>query len=247
MELDRVYNSDCLVGMKKIKDSSVSLILQDPPYNTTSCDWEWDIMTKIDEFWNEWWRILKDDGVIVMTASQPFTTDLINSQRKNFKYEWIWEKSMGGGFLLANKIPLKRHENILVFYKKPGTYNQQKTKGKAYSATNKSGGGMIGKDSAKVGGFKTVNNGDRCPTTVLQYKSETGLHPTQKPVSLFRYLIQTYSNKGDIVFDGFMGSGTTAVSAITEDRRYIGFELGRENYGIVQKRIKDANKLRGKK
>lgn len=237
---NKVIQGDCLEILKQIPDKSINLILQDPPYFTTKCPWEWDIMTKIDELWTEWKRVIKDNGTIVMTASQPFTSKLVMSNLKMFKYEWIWEKSNGGGFLLANKVPLKRHENILIFAKKQLTYNPQKTKGKPYICKSSGGTKFLGEEtSKKIAGWVTKNNGDRYPISVIKIPSETGLHPTQKPVALMEYLIKTYTNKGDIVFDGFAGSFTTAVACDNLKRDWICCDIDKEYCEIGKKRIND--------
>lgn len=230
---------DCLERMKEIPDGSVDMVLADPPYGTTAC--KWDSVIPFEPMWAELKRIIKPNGAIVMTASQPFTTALIYSNMKEFKYEWIWKKSNGGGFLSANKAPLKRHENILIFSQKQPTYNPQKTKGKPYTARSSSGGGHLGEiASQKVAGWETKNNGDRFPVSHLEFKNETGLHPTQKPVALMEYLIKTYTNEGETVLDFTMGSGTTGVAAKNTGRRFIGIEMDEKYFKIAQDRIEAA-------
>lgn len=247
MELNKIYNEDCLIGMNRIPDKSVDMILCDLPYGTTKL--KWDIVIPFTPLWEHYERIIKDNGAIVLTGSQPFTTDIINSNRKLFRYEMIWEKTIKSGFLSANQRPLKAHENILIFYKNSSVYNPQK------SSTDKKSGKVKGGRRPKrlYNGFdisqtQYVDNGERFPTSVLEISNYNGCffgdksksiskHPTQKPVPLFSYLIRTYTNPGDLVLDNCMGSGTTAISCIREGRNYIGFELNKEYYDIAIERI----------
>lgn len=234
MELNKIYNEDCLIGMEKIPDKSVDMILCDLPYGTTAC--KWDTIIPLTELWEQYERVIKDNGAIVLTASQPFTSTLVNSNLKIFRYEWIWEKNQGVNFLLAKKQPLKVHENILVFYKKQPNYNPQMETGEPYI----SGKGDSGEVTNRVKKTQTNNKGTRYPKTVKKIKREFGLHPTQKPVALFEYLIKTYSNENETVLDNCMGSGTTAIACINTNRNYIGFELDKEYYNIAINRIEDA-------
>ncbi len=222
---------DCLEGMKYIDDKSIDMILCDLPYGTTAC--KWDTIIPLDVLWREYERIIKDNGAIVLTASQPFTTMLINSNIKLFKYCWVWEKEQGVNFLMAKKQPLKVHEDICVFYKKQCTYNPQMTMGKPYI----SGKGDSGEVTGKVKKIQTKNTGTRYPKSIIRFNRERGLHPTQKPVALFEYLIKTYTNEGDLVLDNCMGSGTTAIACINTNRNYLGFELDKEYYEIAKNRI----------
>ncbi len=231
MELNKIYNEDCLEGMKRIPDKSVDMILCDLPYGTTAC--KWDTIIPLEPLWEQYKRVIKDNGAIVLTASQPFTSVLVNSNLKDFRYEWIWEKNQGVNFLLAKKQPLKVHENILLFYKKQPNYNPQMEKGKPYV----SGKGDSGEVTNKTKKIQTKNKGTRYPKTVQKIKREFGLHPTQKPVALFEYLIKTYTNEGETVLDNCMGSGTTAVACINTNRNYIGFELDEGYYDIANERI----------
>ena len=201
-----------------IPDKSIDMILCDLPYGTTAC--KWDSVIPFDKLWEQYKRIIKDNGAIVLTASQPFTSELIHSNLKMFKYEWIWEKEQGVNFLLAKKQPMKVHENICVFYKKQCTYNPQFNIGKPYV----SGKGTSGDVTGNVIKKQTVNNGKRYPRSVQRFNREVGLHPTQKPVALFEYLIKTYTNEGETVLDNCMGSGTTAIACLNTNRKYIGFE-----------------------
>ncbi|MDN6423930.1 MAG: site-specific DNA-methyltransferase, partial [Tetragenococcus koreensis] len=229
--LNKIYNEDCLEGMKRIPDKSVDMILCDLPYGTTAC--KWDSIIPFEPLWEQYKRVIKDNGAIVLTASQPFTSVLVNSNLKDFRYEWIWEKNQGVNFLLAKKQPLKVHENILVFYKKQPNYNPQIEKGKPYV----SGRGDSGEVTNKIKKIQIKNKGTRYPKTVQKIKREFGLHPTQKPVALFEYLIKTYTNESETVIDNCMGSGTTAIACINTNRNYIGFELDKDYYDIAIERI----------
>ncbi len=234
IELNKIYNEDCLEGMKDIDDKSIDMILCDLPYGTTAC--KWDTVIPFEPLWGQYERIIKDNGAIVLTASQPFTTVLINSNIKRFRYSWIWEKEQGVNFLMAKKQPLKVHEDICVFSKKQTVYNPQMTEGKPYI----SGKGDSGEVTGRVKKVQTKNNGTRYPRSVIQFKRETGLHPTQKPVELCEYLIKTYTNEGETVLDNCMGSGTTAVACINTNRNYIGFELDKQYCDIANERIQKA-------
>lgn len=231
MELNKIYNEDCLAGMEKIPDKSIDMILCDLPYGTTAC--KWDTIIPLDKLWEQYERIIKNNGAIVLTAAQPFTSTLVMSNLKIFRYEWIWEKNQGVNFLLAKKQPLKVHENILVFYKKQPNYNPQMRAGEPYT----SGKGDSGEVTNRVKKTQTNNKGTRYPKTVQKIKREFGLHPTQKPVALFEYLIKTYTNEGETVLDNCMGSGTTAISAINTNRNYIGFELDEDYHRASLDRI----------
>ena len=231
MELNKIYNEDCLEGMKKIPDKSVDMILCDLPYGITRN--KWDSVISLDKLWEQYNRIIKDNGAIVLTAQTPFDKVLGVSNLKMLKYEWIWTKYSGTGHLNAKKMPMKNHENILVFYKKLPTYNPQMTKGTPY--TQKSGKASSNYNPQER--VTTVNEGYRYPLTVQRFNNERGLHPTQKPVALFEYLIKTYTNEGETVLDNCMGSGTTAIAAINTNRNYIGFELDEEYYNLANERI----------
>ena len=231
MELNKIYNEDCLIGMKEIPDKSIDMILCDLPYGTTRN--KWDTAIPLNWLWDEYNRVIKDNGAIVLTAQTPFDKVLGVSNIENLKYEWIWQKPSGTGHLNAKKMPLKNHENILVFYKKLPTYNPQFTEGKVYKAKS-------GRASSNYGPQKSVttqNNGQRYPLSVQNFNKENGLHPTQKPVTLFEYLIKTYTNEGETVLDNCMGSGTTAIACINTNRNYIGFELDEEYYNLANERI----------
>ena len=239
LHLDRnsVNQGDCLELMNGIPDKSVDMILADLPYGTTACSW--DSIIPLDKLWLQYERIIKDNGAIVLTASQPFTAKLINSNLSLFSYVWEWEKEQGVNFLLANKQPLKIHEDVVVFYKEQPIYNPQMAKGKPYI----SGKGDSGEVTGSVVKTQTVNEGTRYPTTRLKFNRQTGEHPTQKPTELFEYLIKTYTNEGDIVLDSTAGSGTTGVACQNTNRDYILIEQEEEYINIINERL---NKERAK-
>lgn len=236
---------DCLELMKEIDDKSIDIILCDLPYGVTSQN-KWDVIIPFDKLWKQYERIIKDNGAIVLTAMQPFTSMLIMSNLKLFRYEWIWEKNKSTGFLNAKKMPLKNHENIVVFYKKLPTYNPQKTTGhKPVNSYTKhtTDGSNYGKTKQGItGGGQT----DRYPTTIQKFSvvnndnsGNNKYHPTQKPVEMFEYLIKTYSNEGDIVLDNCMGSGTTIIAALNTNRRYIGIEKEKGYCDMALKRVEE--------
>lgn len=235
IELNRIYNEDCLEGMCRIPDKSVDMILCDLPYGTTKNTW--DSIISLSDLWFHYLRVIKDNGAIVLCAQSPFDKILGASNITMLKYEWIWHKESGTGFLNAKKMPLKDHENILVFYKKRPTYNPQFTEGKPYVCKQGSGSDSWNYDS-NHGGSITVNNGIRYPKTVLKFNRDKDKHhPTQKPVELFRYLIRTYTNPGDTILDNCMGSGTTAIAAMLERRKFIGFETDSGYVDIANERL----------
>lgn len=236
-----LYNSDCLDILRTLPDGSVDMILQDPPYNMTNCKWEYAI--DLQTLWQEWKRVCR--GVVVMTAAQPFVTDLIVSNREGFQYDLIWRKSNTTGHLNVNKMPLRQHEYILVFGK--GTYNPQMWRKETPRAAQRSvdSKGVYGK--IEEGVFRIAPDEMGFPRSVLDFNTayhdrEAGLHPTQKPVDLFRYLIRTYTNEGETVFDGYGGSGTTAVACIKENRKYIVCEKEAEYIETTKKRIDEATR-----
>lgn len=242
IELNTIHLGDCQELMKEIPDGSVDMILQDPPYNTTSCKWEWDIMTVIDELWAQWKRIIKPNGAIVMTASQPFTSKLVMGNLKMFKYEWIWEKTMGTNPALVKVMPFKKHENILIFYENTPTYNAQLEVGKPYKDKRQ----YIRKNIAVQGEgtFRRkpiTNKGTRYPSSVQLFSNPNNknIHPTQKPVALFEYLIRTYTNEGDTVYDGFSGSGTTAIACRNLKRNFICIEKDEDYWYKSMERLYD--------
>ena len=233
---------DCLVEMNKIQDNEVDFVLCDLPYQLTSLSW--DSLIPLEPLWEQYNRIAKENAAMVFTASQPFTTILISSNLKNFRYEWIWEKPQGTNPMAAKIMPLKAHENILVFYRKSPTYNPQMWHSTPYSGF-KSNTKNIGEAYGNLKSQHRDNpDGSRYPKTVLQFKQEKGYHPTQKPVPLMEYLIKTYSNEDDVVLDNTMGSGTTGVAAIQCGRKFIGIESDKDYYDIAIKRIRHAEKMK---
>ena len=244
MELNKIYNEDCLVGMDKIEDKSVDMILCDLPYGTTKC--KWDIVLPFDKLWEQYNRIIKDDGAIILFAKQPFTSDLVNSNRDMFRYELIWEKTRAGNSMQVKNQPSAIHENIEVFYKKQPTYNDLKFKvDEKYIDKRKSIRDSFYKSEHYSGVMKRkADDGMRHPQSILPFNSvwHTGMHPTEKPVELFEWLIKSYTNEGDLVVDNCIGSGTTAVACINTNRNYIGFEKEKEYYEMCTERIKGCSR-----
>jgi len=239
--IDKLINGDCLEEMKQIKDKSIDMILCDLPYGTTAC--KWDTVIQFDLLWKQYERIIKDNGNIVLTASQPFTSALIMSNPKLFKYELIWEKEQGTGQLNAKKMPLKKHESILIFSKAKlgnSAYNPQFTYGKPYSRNDI---GKVNNTKEKVygvsNGYEAHDITTRYPTSIIRFNmvKTKGQHPTQKPVDLMEYLINTYSNVNDLVLDNCMGSGSTGVACVNTNRDFIGIELDEDYFNIAKERI----------
>ncbi len=231
---------DCLEGMVQIADKSIDMILCDLPYGITDCKWDKKINT--NKLWEEYNRIIKDNGAIVLTATMKFGIELINGNFKNFRYDLIWHKKAVTGFANAKRMPLRCHELILVFYKKLPTYNPQGLKRlenpKKISRKNNNKENVYKIDTL-LKPYKTEFT--NYPRSVLQfaYSNNKSLHPTQKPVNMFEYLIKTYTNEGDLVLDNCMGSGTTAVACINTGRNFIGFETDERYFEIANKRITD--------
>jgi len=239
LELNKIYNMDCLEGMKLIDDKSIDMILCDLPYGTTKC--KWDIVIPFEPLWEQYERIIKDNGAIVLFGSQPFTSALVMSNLKLFKYEWIWQKTLATNFMLVKKQPAKKHENILVFYKKQPTYNPQMEIGKPYKDKPRKRTVGIHGNAETI--KKAINNeGTRYPSSVQLFSNGNNgnVHPTQKPVELCEYLIKTYTNEGETVLDNCMGSGTTAIACINTNRNFIGFEIDKHYCDIANERIQKA-------
>lgn len=235
----KLLNGDCLELIESIDDKSIDMIFTDLPYGTTAC--KWDSIIPLDKMWEQYERVIKDNGAIVLTASQPFTTKLINSNMKLFRYEWIWQKEQGTNFLNAKVQPLKVHENICVFYKKLPKYNPQFTKDKPYYRTG--GSGTSGDVTGNYKKISTTNDGRRYPISIQKFKRERGYHPTQKPVELVKYMIKTYTDEGDVVLDSCMGSGTTGVACRELNRNFIGIELDTVYFNISRWRIMQIDKV----
>jgi len=242
----KLYNGDCLDVMKELPDKSIDFICCDPPYGTTNI--KWDEVLDFKKMWQEYTRIIKPKGIISIFGSQPFSAQLICSKLDWFKYELIWNKNKCGSPGLAKYRPMKTHENILIFYKNSGgTYNPQMQKGEPYSRKSKNPNGYVGKKNDHNYGFKPVksftNTGTRYPKSILNisrdFSAQQQIHPTQKPVPLIEWLIKTYTNKGEVVLDNCMGSGSTGVACVNTNRKFIGIELDKEYYNIAKKRINE--------
>ena len=241
-----LMQGDCLERMKEIPDGSVDMVLTDPPYGTTAC--KWDSIIPLEPMWEQLKRVIKPNGAIVMTASQPFTTALIYSNMKMFKYEWIYEKTNPKGFLSARNRPLTAHENVCVFSNGTPVYYPQKWKipehlrTKRKHATSKTSGEVYGAREIK----RLDDDGSRFPTSVIGFSNRVGrsenYHPTQKPVALMEYLIKTYTNEGETVLDFTCGSGTTGVACANTGRKFIGIELDLNYFNIALDRIEQALK-----
>tara|TARA_R110002110_G_scaffold250415_1_gene466528 strand:+ start:655 stop:1374 length:720 start_codon:yes stop_codon:yes gene_type:complete len=232
---------DCLEKMKEIESGSVDMILTDPPYGTTAC--KWDAIIPLEPMWEQLRRIIKPNGAIVITASQPFTTTLIASNLKMFRYCWVWEKTRASNPYLAKKQPLRAHEDIVIFGINSPSYYPQKTDGPEYVISKKAGGRVAGDKKTNNTEYKGKKQGGRYPRTVQKISNsskEVGLHPTQKPAALMEYLIKTYTNEGETVLDFTMGSGTTGVAAKNLNRDFIGIELDENYFKIAEKRIGEA-------
>lgn len=233
-----LLQGDCLELMKDIPDCSIDMILCDLPYGTTRN--KWDVVIPLDKLWNDYERVIKDNGAIVLFSQMPFTAELVLSNKKLFKYEWIWQKTIGTGFLNAKKMPLKIHENICIFYKKLPTYNPIMRKGfKPYKIKS----GKASQNYGEQVQVETISDGTRYPIDIIEFptvnmmsKEKCG-HPTQKPVSLLEYLIKTYTNEGETVLDNCMGSGSTGVACIHTNRNFIGMELDKNYFDIAKERI----------
>lgn len=236
-----LYEGDCLEVMKDIPSGSVNMVLCDLPYGTTRN--KWDNVIPFAPLWEQYKRICKGNAAIVLFSQFPFTVSLVNSNPKMFRYEWIWQKSQGVGFLNANRMPLKIHENILVFYQKLPIYNPQKSAGGAYRKTFNGNSTNYG----KMKPWAAQNtDGSRYPTDIIHFpqancSGETMYHPTQKPVALLEYLIKTYTNENDVVLDNCMGSGSTGVACVNTNRDFIGIEQSEEYFEIAKKRINKAD------
>lgn len=258
MEIDKIYNEDCLVGMNAIPDKSIDCIICDLPYgvlNRRNKSAQWDNIIPFEPLWEQYERVIKDNGAIVLFAQGMFTAQLMMSNPKLWRYNLIWDKiNRSTGFLNANRCPLRIHEDIVVFYKSQPTYNPQFTFGQVNHKRGGAGNGIMkastsgeGVSSARnrcYGNFavtETRITNEKYPTSIIRVDKEHDgnyHHPTQKPVNLIRWLVRTYTNEGDLVLDNCMGSGTTAVACIKEKRHFIGYEITKEYFDIAQERIK---------
>lgn len=239
----KLIKGDCLIEMKSIPDCSIDAIICDLPYGTTRN--KWDSVIDLELLWKEYNRIIKDSGAIVLTAQTPFDKILGASNIKMLRYEWIWKKSRSTGHLNANRMPMKAHENILIFYRKLPVYNKQMTIG----LPNHVKDGSIRKTKATNNNYGKFDNVEqkktnlKNPITVLEFKQQDPnkiLHPTQKPLALIEYMVNTYTNKGDTVLDNTMGSGTTGVACVNTNRNFIGIEMDDNYFKIAEERINTA-------
>ena len=230
-----LFQGDCLDIMPLIPDKSVQLILADLPYGTTAC--KWDSIIDLDLLWKQYKRIIKDNGAIVLTASQPFTTKLISSNYEMFKYCWVWNKAKAANFPQVKYAPLKIHEDIVVFSKNRHLYNAQMTTG----IERQKGGYKVKGEFAVMDGSPAKINNTYYPKTILDYSlsdnKNAGLHPTQKHLGLMKYLIETYSNENDMILDNTMGSGTTCLAAKELNRKFIGIEKEPKYYDLAVARV----------
>lgn len=241
----KLYQGDCLELMREIPDASVDMVLCDLPYGVTACTW--DAVIPFISLWESYARVIKTNGAIVLTASQPFMSDLVQSKRDWFRYEFIWHKNTGSGFAAAKYQPMRYHENIAVFYKERPTYNPQRVERFSESskkAYKKPHSGCYKANHVNIGKVSPQYDSEtKGPTSVLDFKSVNNasgkLHPTQKPVELMEYLIKTYTNEGDTVLDNTMGSGTTGVACVNLGRNFLGIEKDPEYFAIAARRIMD--------
>lgn len=235
-----LYQGDGLDEMDKIPAHSVDMIFTDLPYGTTKN--AWDVPLPLDTLWKQYRRVLKPGGAVLLFAQMPFGADLINSNRRWYRYEWIWHKTMPVGFLNANRMPLRTHENIFVFYEHLPTYHPQMTPGKPYTAMRSA------RATRNYGHFDralTINEGERYPRDVLTFSNGNNaskIHPTEKPVDLLEYMVRTYTDEDDTVLDSCMGSGSCGVACQHLGRNFIGIEKDPRYFEAARKRIEDAAK-----
>ena len=244
IELDKIYNEDCLEGMKRIADGAVDCIITDLPYGTLAGNNEftqWDEVIPFEPLWAQFHRVMKSNGVSVLFGQEPFSTRLRMSNFKEYKYDIIWVKNQAANFANCRRQPMKYHENISVFYTKGATYNLpnlHKISPINSGRANKGGTSLRGFDNPKY--QQTESGFNESVVYFANTSSADSFHPTQKPVDLLRYLILTYSNEGDTILDATIGSGTTAVAALMEKRHFIGFETNKEYFDIAQGRIDEV-------
>ena len=241
----KLYHGDCLDVMKEISDKSVDMILCDLPYGTTKCSW--DTIIPFKPLWEQYERVIKDNGAIVLFGKNPFTSNLIMSNPELFRQTLVWEKHKASDIMMSKKRILTKHEDIMVFYKKLPTYNPQMEEGKPYKKRSSRHKNLEENAVGTKGNIKYSDDLDtskRYPTSVLKFSNhfqkENKYHPTQKPVALFEYLIKTYTNEGEVVLDNCLGSGTTGVACINTNRKFIGIELDENYFKIAEDRIHKA-------
>jgi site-specific DNA-methyltransferase (adenine-specific) len=237
--LNQIIEGDCLEVMKKLPDKSIDMILCDLPYGTTAC--KWDTVIPFEPLWEQYERVIKDNGAIVLMAAQPFTSALVMSNPKGFKYEWVWDKVRPSGFQVAKYKPMQRHENVLVFTSKGERVNyfpimelrDKPVKGRVTSSSESS--------PLKYSDGKTRIYTHKNPQSIIVFpKPNRAIHPTQKSTELFEYLIKTYTNEGEIVLDNCIGSGTTAIASLNTGRFFIGIEKEPKYVEIARKRLEQA-------
>jgi site-specific DNA-methyltransferase (adenine-specific) len=241
MKINKIYKGDCLELLPKfIESKSLDMIFCDLPYGTTKC--KWDSVIDLPNLWEEYERVIKDDGVILLFAQTTFDKVLGSSNLQLLRYEWIWEKTNATGHLNSKKMPMKAHENMLVFYKSPPTYNPQKTKGHKRKVSLVEHKYRCKESEIYNQGQKltSYDSTERYPRSVQLFASDTQkskLHPTQKPLALIEYMIRTYSNENDLILDNACGSGTTGLGAKNLGRNYIMMELDPKYYQIARERL----------
>ena len=236
-----IFNGDCLEVMKTLDDNSVDMILCDLPYEVTARN-SWDKVISLEGLWTQWKRIRKSGCAVMSTAVQPFTSVLVGSNLGEFRYTLVWEKTNATGFLNAKKMPLRSHEDIVVFYDKLPIYNPQKTYGHIRKTTSRKHINTLNYGEANH--LTEYDSTERYPKSVLKFasdKQKSALHPTQKPVALMEYLIRTYTNEGDGVLDNCMGSGTTGIACQRANRKFIGIEKDLKYFQIAEKRLNEGN------
>jgi len=239
--MNEIIQGDCLEVMPQIPDGSVDMVMADVPYGTTAC--KWDSIIPLEPMWEQLKRVIKPNGAIVMTAAQPFTTTLIASNMKMFKYCWVWDKLSPTGHLNAKKRPMKKLEDVCIFYAKQPTYNVQ---GLVWNPRKKSRKNTSqGSNCYGAHGDENLAEWQGYATERIEFKRDIGLHPTQKPVALMEYLIKTYTNEGELVLDFTMGSGTTCVACVNTNRNYIGIELDEGYFAKARNRIQEAKNNMG--
>lgn len=240
----KLMQGDCLELMNDIPDKSVDMILCDLPYGTTQN--KWDIVIPFEPLWKQYKRIIKENGSIVLFGNGLFTAGLALSNKEMWRYNLVWEKTQPTGFLNSHKMPMRKHEDILVFYKKLPTFNPQKTQGHVRKvSTAKHKENCRKTENYGDYNFSTYDSTERFPNSIITFPKDTqqsALHPTQKPVALLEYLIKTYTNEGETVLDNCMGSGSTGVACVNTNRNFIGMELDGNCFQIAEKRIRQAEK-----
>ena len=241
----KLYNGDCLIEMDKIPDKSIDMILTDLPYGTTAC--KWDTIIPFEPLWEQYNRVIKDNGAIVLFGKNPFSSTLIMSNINNYKQNLVWEKHKASDFMLSKKRILTIHEDIIIFYKQPPTYNAQMEDGIPYKKRDSRHINLVGNAVGSSGNIqysKDLDTSKRYPTSILKFSNhfqkENKFHPTQKPTELLEYLIKTYTNENETVLDSTMGSGSTGVACVNTNRKFTGIELNKEYFKIAKQRISEV-------